>query len=61
MTMRVYGRQLTALARALVRQARELRDMGLKDDARELARRALAYDRLGWSYCAAPSRIVRRG
>ena len=51
MTGRVYGRKLIELAHTLVMQARQLRDLGDMETARALTRRAMAYDRLGWSYC----------
>lgn len=37
------------LARMMIRQSRMLRDEGLVAEARELARRAVALDRLGWT------------
>lgn len=41
--------EFLSLARYMVKQARMLRQMGLAAKARELAERALAYHRLGWS------------
>ncbi len=40
--------QFLDLARLMVKQARLLRDAGLTAGARELASRAIAFDRLGW-------------
>lgn len=42
------ARELRDLARAMARQARMLRDDGLVARAREVARRAIALDRLAW-------------
>lgn len=42
------ARELRDLARAMARQARMLRDDGFIARAREVARRAIALDRLGW-------------
>ena len=41
--------QFLDLARLMVKQARLLRDEGLTSRAGELARRAIAFDRLGWT------------
>jgi hypothetical protein len=40
------------LARAMIRQAKLLKQSGSAEDARELAERARALDLLGWSYLA---------
>lgn len=49
MTTRSNARTLLDLARAMVKQARMLRDEGFGTRAREVARRAIALDRLGWA------------
>jgi hypothetical protein len=41
--------QFLDLARLMVKQARLLREEGLTHKARELAQRAIAFDRLGWT------------
>lgn len=41
--------QFLDLARLMVKQARILRDEGFTTRARELAKRAIAFDRLGWT------------
>jgi hypothetical protein len=46
----VLAGQLFGLSRAMIRQAQILKDSGSGDDARALAGRARALDRLGWSY-----------
>jgi hypothetical protein len=49
-TNRAFARRLHGLSRAMIRQARILKDQGASDDARALAGRARALDLLGWSY-----------
>jgi hypothetical protein len=49
MMQRRQAQEFLSLARYMVKQARMLRQMGLAAKARELAERALAYHRLGWS------------
>ena len=61
MQTRQNARRLLDLARVMVKQARILRDEGFAARAREVARRAIALDRLGWSLMKpqpAPVRIV---
>ncbi len=41
---------LLTLARALVKQAKILRDLGMDHEARQLARRGRAFGHLGWGY-----------
>ncbi len=41
---------ILTLARALAKQAKILRDMGLTAEAKQLSRRGWALGRLGWSY-----------
>ncbi len=43
------SRQFRDLARAMIKQAKLLRDAGLATEAKEMARRAVAFDGLGWS------------
>ncbi len=43
------SRQFRDLARAMIKQAKLLRDAGLPTEAKEMARRAAAFDGLGWS------------
>ncbi len=43
------SRQFRDLARVMIKQAKHLRDAGLLSEARDLARRAVAFDGLGWS------------
>jgi hypothetical protein len=50
---RASAQELFSLSRAMIRQARMLKDAGSADDARQLAGRARALDLLGWSYRAA--------
>lgn len=49
MQSRQSARTLLDLARAMVKQARMLRDMGFSARAREVARRAIALDRQAWA------------
>ena len=49
-TSRSIAEDLHALARAMIRQARMLKDAGSADVAAELAGRARALNQLGWSY-----------
>jgi hypothetical protein len=47
---RAAAQDLFSLSRAMIRQARMLKDAGSAADARQLAGRARALDLLGWSY-----------
>lgn len=61
MQTRKTARGLLDLARVMVKQARILRDDGFSARAQEVARRAIALDRLGWTLLRpepAPVRIV---
>ncbi|MGP9819832.1 hypothetical protein ACTZWW_07435 [Salinarimonas sp. NSM] len=61
MQTRQKARRLLDLARVMVKQARILRDEGFTARATEVARRAIALDRLGWTLMRpqpAPVRIV---
>ncbi|GGK49363.1 hypothetical protein [Salinarimonas ramus] len=61
MQTRQKARKLLDLARVMVKQARILRDDGFTARAREVARRAIAIDRLAWTMLRpepAPVRIV---
>ncbi|WP_029031913.1 hypothetical protein [Salinarimonas rosea] len=61
MQTRQKARRLLDLARVMVKQARILRDEGFTGRAAEVARRAIALDRLGWTLMRpqpAPVRIL---
>lgn len=56
-------RTLLDLARAMIKQAKMLRDAGMTADARELARRAMAMDTAAWQQARLqpiPVTIARR-
>ncbi len=47
---RTTSETLLTLARALAKQAKILRDLGMDSEARQLIRRGRALDHLGWGY-----------